>query len=284
MNKELKIFLIQLKKDWKQELTKQYKIFPITKNGKRRIIAQPIGELKNKLNEVYKGIFSKYIFFKIISCSKKRGLVHHVRPHVNKKYVITLDISNCFPSTRFTLVKASLKKAYGLSSAESNLLASLVTRKNRLPQGSITSTFICNLCLENLLKEVTLNAEQIGVSITVYVDDIAISGPVNESLKIFNEIVSILRENRYRTKKIKKYFREDIQLINGIVVNKKPLPSEEFLQELESIYSELKTNLPVIDYMQLLKLKGKVSFCKYISKDLGLEWEKRLNIFSSYLS
>lgn len=276
MNDSLKKFLERLKNDWKPELTKQYKVFPIIKNGKRRIISQPINELNTKLTELYINIFSKYVFRKIISCSKRRGLIYHIKPHTHKDYVITLDIKDCFPSTRFSIIKESLRKAFELNSNESQLLSLLVTRKNSLPQGSVTSTFICNLCLENILQEVSEKADQLGVNITVYVDDIAISGPVQESIDIFNDVISTLRKNGYRTKKIKKYFKNQLQIINGIVVNDKPRPNENFLKGIDLSYSELISNLPIIDFKELNKLKGKISFCKSVSKKLGNEWEMKV--------
>jgi hypothetical protein len=80
---------------------------------------------------------------------EKRSMLKHIEPHVGKKTVVCMDLSNCFPNISFERV-AGTWGSLGYSADIAQLLSEATTYRGYLPQGAITSTLLCNFTLSPL--------------------------------------------------------------------------------------------------------------------------------------
>lgn len=105
-----------------------------------------------------------------------RSVPEMAKEHVGKKEVLSLDISNFFPTCTQLMIQDMLEKeglAYG---AASRTIAEICTYKWFLPQGAVTSPKISNLIVKNTFGPVLDNiAVQTRLNMTIYADDITFS-------------------------------------------------------------------------------------------------------------
>jgi RNA-directed DNA polymerase len=95
--------------------------------------------------------------------------------HVGNPILLKLDIKDFFPSIRPTKVHEIFLKN-GCSSSISTLLTTLTTFENQLPQGPPTSPGIANQVLGSLAKRMSGVCVQHGLALSIYGDDICVSG------------------------------------------------------------------------------------------------------------
>jgi RNA-directed DNA polymerase len=111
----------------------------------------------------------------IHSYRRKRDTISNASVHVGNPILVKLDIKDFFPSVRPNKVyKMFMEK--GCSSSVAKLLTTLTTFKNQLPQGPPTSPAIANQVLAALAKRMSGVCVQHGLALSVFGDDICVSG------------------------------------------------------------------------------------------------------------
>ena len=165
---------------------------------------------------------------------RKRSYVSFARPHTDKKTVITLDIRDCFDSISRKQVQGVLVRKLGLSDALSRELSSRLCIDNKIPQGFSTSNFLTNLYLNDVLLGINRKLSPMRLTMTVYVDDIAISGNTLNSAEVINLVCTDLSRAGLAVKKakIKVMHSHMRQTIVGLVVNKRVSLTKEKTKEL----------------------------------------------------
>jgi hypothetical protein len=114
---------------------------------------------------------------------KGRSYVTNARHHVGSAEVVTLDISKYFPTTRWKRVYWFFNKRMNMPADTAWTLASLATLDGHLPTGSPLSPIMAYLAHEDMWLAVAKLAKSAGCRLTVYMDDLTISGDrVPESL------------------------------------------------------------------------------------------------------
>jgi hypothetical protein len=114
---------------------------------------------------------------------KGRSYVSNAAVHVGAKEIVTMDISTYFPSTTWKRVYWFFSKRLGMPNDTAWTLASLATLDGRLPTGSPLSPAMAYFAHEDMWLKVALLAKNAGCRLTVYMDDLTISGEkVGESL------------------------------------------------------------------------------------------------------
>jgi len=153
---------------------------------------------------------------------RKRSYVSFVRPHTNKKTVITIDIRNCFGSIRQQEVQTALVKKLGLSDGLASRLATKLCYKRRVPQGFATSSYLTNLYLNDTLLRINRQMRRKQIDMTIYVDDIALSAQHIDSAEIINLVSLELSRARLAISKakVKVMHAHKPQVICGLIVNK----------------------------------------------------------------
>jgi hypothetical protein len=150
-----------------------------------------------------------------------RSQIDAARLHARKPYVGSDDIENFFSSVTERVIRTLLTSlGFGIEAVD--LLVRLVSLRGCLPQGAPTSPAIANLLLAASDRRLHAEAQRLGVVLTRFVDDYAISG--SDRLAIIGMMQLIERELRIlglRSNPSKRSLapRSERQLVHGLHVN-----------------------------------------------------------------
>ena len=227
-----------------------YKEFDIPKKsgGTRRITA-PVGKLKGVLKclsqilaPYYSPLESTHGF------TVGRSVASNASVHVDKNYVLNIDLKDFFPSISYARVKKALLN-HGLNQEVSELISRLVTipvakegsqiTVHALPQGSPCSPLISNMVCQNLDRRLAGLAKRFGVEYTRYADDMTFSSNhhvysakgefLAELYRIVEECGFTINEKKTRLQK-----RGERQEVTGVVVNEKINSHRSFRKNLRA--------------------------------------------------
>ena len=145
--------------------------------------------------------------------------------HVGASVVANCDIANCFPSIRWQLVLAALKRDLQatLDPAAISILVDLCTFEGGLPIGAPTSPALLNRVMEQTDIWLSDAAHKRGAVYSRYADDLTFSGDngVPELLAIARKILGNI--GLKLDKKKTQIFRQGRrQIVTGLVVNERP--------------------------------------------------------------
>ncbi|MCB9642482.1 MAG: RNA-directed DNA polymerase [Myxococcales bacterium] len=160
-------------------------------NGKTRKICSP----KNELKETQERILDRLLYHMPVSVASHgfvpgRSIVTNAQAHLDAQHLINLDLKDAFPSVSKHRVKlvmqiglGNLLKKFGLRCPRSlrddviELIASLTTHKDELPQGAPTSGYLLNLACLTLDKRIfaCLQEHKVSIAYSRYADDLTFS-------------------------------------------------------------------------------------------------------------
>jgi len=191
-----------------------YSIYSIKKqNGKKRIIFAPCEELKKAQKELAEKLEEKELVSEFCHGFKRgSNASDSAKMHENKKWVMTIDICNFFPSITSDMLMPFMTE-YEID---------LATYNNRLVQGSPSSPIISNIIFRELDGHIARLFLKRGIDYTRYADDIAISGLNRVQKKLFIRYFrAILRKYGFKIKyeKVKFMSNKYSQKVLGINVN-----------------------------------------------------------------
>lgn len=243
--------------------SKRYKSFTIKKkSGKLRTINAPVPGLKifqTCLNE----IFQSYYEANLAVCGfvPGRSIADGARNHIDKKYVLNIDLKDFFDSIEFYRVKSmlayppfNLKDNRNDSQSLPYVIANLCCHpkevirldsamneitvvRSVLPQGAPTSPILTNLICRQLDRKLYGLAKRFRATYTRYVDDITFSSNKNifqETSEFQNELRRIIelqkfKLNEEKTRVQSKKYRQEV---TGLVVNKKLNVTKRYIKQL----------------------------------------------------
>lgn len=150
--------------------------------------------------------------------------------HLNKKWIITIDIFKFFPS---------IKKHHLLSLGFSESECEICLYKGFVPEGSLTAPTIANIVLSPILEEINYILNRIGVRVDSYSDDIVLSAiyDANPKWAYIKYIEFILNKNGFKINKskIKFMFPNTKMEVLGINCNtNKPTISYKFRKRIKN--------------------------------------------------
>lgn len=273
---------------------KYYSFEVLKKNGSIRDISAPNSDLKRVqklINFLIQNIFIDKVHFNSNGFIKNRDIKRNAIPHINKRFVYNLDLSNFFPSINFRRIKVVL----GLSPFNlvdereliAFLIANICTYKDQLPQGAPTSPILSNIVSQRLDRRISKLCIKEKVKYSRYADDLTFSSNKNIFNDDFYEKINriILKENfTLNIKKTRLKRNTDRQQVTGLVVNNKINIKKEFLQKTRAMLNnwekrgfsyakkEFKKHHPINKKSTNFKnvLLGNLSFIKNIKGDNNL--------------
>lgn len=241
------------------------------KNGGIRSICAPSDDLKAMQRRISKVLLSRLQPHDACTGFRKgRSIVTNSTPHVDKDFVLNIDIKDFFPSIAMPRV-IGLFRTLGFDQHASHALAKIVTFEGKLPQGAPSSPEVANLVCRTLDKRISGFCAPRGFSYTRYCDDITISG-AGDGSEIMSVLSRIIREEGFTVNdtKTRVRSRNQRQMVTGVVVNSwANLPREE-RKRMRAIFKQADQN-PEQFKMHHSTLAGKVSFAEMI---LGGDNEK----------
>ncbi len=207
------------------------------KNGAARLIDapnKPLKAIQRKLArgfaEVYKPVSSVFGFV------EDRSIATNAACHVNKSFVVKVDLKDFFPSITAGRIRGLLKcKLFDLPDDVVSTITNLVCHNGHLPQGAPTSPVLSNLICYSLDKVLMRYASKNKLKYTRYADDLTFSSTSRKSLQsvaeysrngdiqINPEVIKLIEGNGFSINHDKTgIFNSGArQVVTGVVVNKK---------------------------------------------------------------
>lgn len=225
---------------------KRYTTFSIPKkNGEYRLITAPEPYLKyvqSLINILLQIVFYDKIHYSTNGFIIHRGIVRNAIPHVGKRYLLSVDIKDFFPSIQFRRIKTvlSLSPFYltGTKEKLAFLIANLCTYQGVLPQGAPTSPILSNIVTQKLDRRITKICCERKIKYSRYADDLSFSSNQNIFDKDFlNEITEIVIEEGFLINDNKTRVRcsGERQEVTGLVVNRKLNVSKIYIKRIRAI-------------------------------------------------
>ena len=143
-------------------------------------------------------------------------------PHVRKKYLLKLDLTDFFGTIRFDRVYGEVFPTKRFPRQIGAMLTALCCRGDVLPQGAPTSPVISNIVMKHFDDVFGAWCEKRGFSYTRYCDDIAVSG--NASLyPAYRKAEQMLKKMGLAINRKKTHFISNggRQTVTGLTVNEK---------------------------------------------------------------
>jgi len=137
------------------------------------------------------------------SATKKRSHVTNARAHVGSGgAVVAMDIRKFFESTSYQHVKTFFHKDLGCSHDVARLLAAVCTADGHLPTGSCISPLLSYFTHRQLFAAIEELCSEKGVTMTLYVDDLTLSGTGATKTMLF-QVKAMVRRQGLRTQSTK---------------------------------------------------------------------------------
>lgn len=202
--------------------------------AKVRQVRSPRGELKKIQRLLNERIFSLIPLNENVQGGLRgRSMRTNAEAHLAQPCVITLDVKQFYDRVRHDLIYQLFRRELGFGRDVARLLTRLTTYNDALPQGAPTSLAVANLLLRSPLDNpLSIEAKQMGVTTTRFVDDIALSGQDPRPLingvakKLSRRRLPMYRETKPRAKsKLRIMPNSGPQVVTGLLVNRMSGPS-----------------------------------------------------------
>lgn len=255
------------------------------RNGNERILTVPNKKLKFLQKYILKNIISKFKISKYATAYYKGAtLADNAKPHINKKYLLKIDLADFFDSITFTMIYSSIFNRKYFPKQIGAMLTTFCCFEDVLPQGAPTSPTISNLVMKNFDEHFGKWCKNHIFSYTRYCDDITISGDDNVYLA-YLKAKSTLENMGFQINNNKTHIitNGNCQSVTGLTVNKKVTVSRNYKKRLrQEIFYFLKYGKDSIVHNNLKKymingvpdvnsylcyLKGKINYVLSIEKE-----------------
>lgn len=133
------------------------------------------------------------------SAAKKRSHITNARAHVDVGgALVAMDIRKFFESTTYHHVKAFFHKDLGCSLDVARLLATVCTADGHLPTGSCVSPLLSYFTHRKMFAAVEALCAEKQVTMTLYVDDLTLSGP-HATKTMLHHVKALIKRQGLRT-------------------------------------------------------------------------------------
>ncbi len=260
-------------------------------NGGKRPINNPCDRLKNIQRKINWNILQRvplpYFFHgSVVGKSPKTNASNHV----GKPFLLTLDIKNFYPNIHYSKVyKVFLE--IGCSHSVAKTLTKLTTFNGTLAQGFPTSSSLANLALLNVASRLEGIKKQHQIEISVYQDDLAISGGFRIP-QLQNLLRKIFEQEGFELHigdKQKQMPFNSQQKVTGYTVNRKVNVSKAYYRDLrKTIYlckvlgvQPVAKDIPAEKFLR--KVRGKIQFVTEVNPQRGEKLMKDFETISDTL-
>jgi RNA-directed DNA polymerase len=206
--------------------------------GKWRHIDNPKGPLRKAQRNIQRRFLARVpLPENMFGGVKGRSIRDNGRLHARKSMVVTLDLKSCFPNISDVDVFKVFHDRLGCRGKIPGLLTRLTTFHHRLPQGAPTSTMLANLALLPLYEALNQIAAAHNLSMSFWVDDIAISGERADAA--LDEVIAEIQSHGHQIscKKLLIMPRNSApQRVTGLTVNRGVSVGHK---KIQSIYHEI---------------------------------------------
>lgn len=205
------------------QLYEKYEI--LKKSGKTRKISAPIAGLKRIQKSIDVTLLQPLgAHDAAFGFVKGKSIVDNAKAHTGKQVVVNADVKNCFPSVRWPLVQAALKRDLSnkLSVRSISAIVDICTAEGVLPIGAPTSPSLLNRVLHKSDEILSEQAKRRGCTYSRYADDLTFSGD-DRAVGMLGIAKSVLLKISLELDPVKTniFRRGRRQMCTGLVVNEK---------------------------------------------------------------
>jgi len=255
-----------LKQDYIASLVSPY----IDRKGKPRLIEPPHEELKRIQNRIKQMLGQIVVPGNVFSGIKGRSYADNALMHTSGglKNLFKIDLTAFFPSISRDVVYRFFNEDLRCSSDVAAILANLTTIDleksrtnclneiysfleikgvsctNHLISGAPTSQIMSYLVNHNMFDEMQKVADDNGVAMTIYVDDVTFSSENRISKDFREKIIAIVRKYGYQISKskVKQYTKLYPKLITGVIIDAtgKPVIKNSMRKRIMCEFNHLK--------------------------------------------
>ena len=278
-----------------RETSPHYVCFAIPKRGGgQRLIYAPKRRLKEIQRRLHVLLTARLPTSSVAhGFLPQRSVGTNAAPHVGKKFVLKLDLKDCFPSIHFGRVRG-LFISFGYGYPVATVLAVLMTECPRQPveidgslfhvpvgpracvQGAPTSPSLCNAVLLRLDHRLQGLAKKFGFAYTRYADDLTFSGDDASCAKALHRLIKkIVADEGWRlnSDKTRLLRRAQRQRVAGVVVNHTLGLSRQERRKLRAaIHQFAKSG----DSSSAHRLRGKVAYLRMLNAQQAAPLEAAL--------
>lgn len=212
-------------------------------NGKIRTLNIPDKDLMNVQKSILHFILNRFVASEYATAYiRRKCLRDNALPHIGKKYLLKLDISDFFNNITFSQVLTYVFNQNYFSKQVGYILTSLCCYKKSLPQGAPTSSYISNIVMFNFDEAIGEWCKSNSIAYTRYCDDLTFSSD-KPLYYVYTKVKSMLQERGFKLNEKKTHFLtcNSRQSVTGITVNEKMSVSSEYKKKLrQEIYYVLK--------------------------------------------
>lgn len=204
------------------------------RNGGIREIEVPVPFLKGLQRKVASAVGAISRPTKIaLGYVRGRSIVDHAALHAKRRWVVTADIENFFPSIHFGRVRGLfLAPPFEFPDEVATVLSQICCSENSIPQGAPTSPVLSNLICKSLGRALLEFSDPLKLTVSRYSDDICFSTNLRglpqrlaykengrfhpgEGLKLLlNKYGFALNERKFQVR-----HESERQMVTGLVVN-----------------------------------------------------------------
>lgn len=148
----------------------------IETNGKTRNLVYPEGRLR-AVHERLKFHLSKIVQPSyLMSPRRGRAQRDNAEVHLEAAQYLTLDLKQFYPSTTRQMIRNSLMAQFGMQADVAGLIAHISTADDRACFGSPLTPVLASIVHRPMFDLIAARCDQDGLSYSVWVDDLTISG------------------------------------------------------------------------------------------------------------
>ena len=225
-------------------IQKEYKkAFLPKKDGTYRSLYIPSIRLQFCLGPIKDRILSQLPVSKFATAYQKGSSTRkNAEPHIGKKNLLKLDITDFFGSISFEQVLCAAFNTRYVTKQVGFLLTSLCCKNDALPQGSPTSPALSNIVMRRFDDQIGRWCNQRQITYTRYCDDMTFSSD-RPLYGVYQKVKKMLFEMGFELNEAKTHFisNADRQTVTGLVVNEKlSIPGSYKRNLRQEIYYTLK--------------------------------------------
>ena len=267
----------------------------IDKSGKPRLIEPPHEELKIIQKRIKNCLEQIIVPDNVFSGVKGKSYADNARFHIgnNRRNLYKIDLTAFFPSiardtvyhffaedllcspdvaqllTDLTTIDLGKSSAKNIDEIYEFLKRKNVSSYNHLISGAPTSQMLSYLVNHRMFDEMQKLADDNGITMTVYVDDVTFSSENRISKNFRDKIIAIIQKYNYQIsrKKVKRYTKLYPKLVTGVIIDTtgNPVLKNSMRQKIILAYNDLKTNPGNADLR--MRLRGLLIAARQVNKD-----------------
>lgn len=252
-------------------------------NGKRRILHVPVASMR-RIHERMFDLLQRILLPEFIRSPRKKSTAWgNAALHSEAKALATFDIKGFYPSTTEEHIFRFFRYRMEMSDDCARILAMLSTYEGVLPLGSPSSPHLACLVHLDLFEEAYALAVEADNTLTVWVDDIALSGKTNR-----RDIIALIkRRAAAKGLEIHKYHRgggkRGVELTGTFIRNRKLSVANSSHLKIHKLTEELRASSnPSERYRLLNRLSAMARYQKTVMKSVGGDFARldgRLNYY-----